>query len=36
MDGTLDPELAKVWAWDRDKKGSAHEGLMPTREMKDV
>ncbi|KAI1429746.1 sarcosine oxidase-like protein [Xylaria sp. FL1777] len=34
--GTLDVELAKTWAWDRDDKGSAHEGLLPHREMRDV
>ncbi|KAK8096157.1 hypothetical protein PG999_014179 [Apiospora kogelbergensis] len=36
MEGTLDPKLAKTWAWDRPNNGSAHEGLVPTREMKDV
>lgn len=37
MEGNLDPKLAKIWAWDRDDKGgSAHEGLIPTREMKNV
>jgi len=36
MEGTLDPRLVKTWAWDRDDKGSAHEGLLPHREMKDV
>jgi sarcosine oxidase/L-pipecolate oxidase len=35
-EGTLSPELAKVWAWDREDKGSAHERLLPHREMKDV
>ncbi|KFA69532.1 hypothetical protein S40285_07268 [Stachybotrys chlorohalonatus IBT 40285] len=34
--GTLDPELAEKWAWDREDNGSAHEGLLPTREMRDV
>ena len=36
VEGDLDPELAKSWAWDRDNNGSAHEGLFPRREMKDV
>ncbi|KAI0107547.1 sarcosine oxidase-like protein [Nemania sp. FL0031] len=36
IEGTLDAELSKIWAWDRDDKGSAHEGLLPHREMRDV
>jgi sarcosine oxidase / L-pipecolate oxidase len=36
LEGRLDAELAKKWAWDRGDKGSAHEGLVPRREMRDV
>jgi sarcosine oxidase / L-pipecolate oxidase len=36
LDGTLDVELAKLWAWDRDNEGSAHEGMFPEREMRDL
>ncbi|KAI0143780.1 sarcosine oxidase-like protein [Xylariaceae sp. FL1272] len=36
IEGTLDAELVKTWAWDRDDKGSAHEALLPHREMRDV
>ncbi len=24
------------WAWDREQKGSAHETVMPRRELKDL
>lgn len=36
LEGTLDSKLAKTWAWDRNSEGSAHEGLIPRREMRDV
>ncbi|VBB84701.1 Putative Sarcosine oxidase [Podospora comata] len=36
LDGTLKPELAKIWAWDKENNGEAHEGMFPTREMADV
>ena len=36
LEGKLDAELAKRWAWDRDDKGSAHKGLVPHCEMGDV
>ncbi len=36
LDGTLDEDIAKRWAWDRDQKGSAHEKIVPKRELKDL
>ncbi|KAH8655662.1 hypothetical protein BX600DRAFT_482998 [Xylariales sp. PMI_506] len=36
LKGTQDPNLAAVVSWDRSYKGSAHEGLLPRREMRDV
>jgi sarcosine oxidase/L-pipecolate oxidase len=36
LDGTLDESRVKRWAWDRDQKGSAHDKIMPKRELKDV
>ncbi|KAI4925216.1 hypothetical protein J4E85_007093 [Alternaria conjuncta] len=36
LDGTLDPSLAKRWAWDRENKGGAHAHLLPTLELRDL
>jgi sarcosine oxidase/L-pipecolate oxidase len=37
LDGTLDPELAKRWAWDRkNEAGGAHAHLLPTLEIRDL
>ncbi len=36
LDGTLDDDLKKRWAWDREQKGSAHETVMPRRELNDL
>jgi sarcosine oxidase / L-pipecolate oxidase len=36
LEGKLDADLAKRWAWNRDAEGSAHKGLMPHREMRDL
>ncbi|KAI4647189.1 uncharacterized protein J4E79_010340 [Alternaria viburni] len=36
LDGTLDPALAKRWAWDRENEGGAHAHLLPTIELRDL
>jgi len=36
LDGTLDPALAKRWAWDRGTEGGAHKGLLPQLELRDL
>ncbi len=36
LDGELEKELMERWAWDREQKGSAHETVMPRRELKDL
>ena len=36
LEGELPPTLAKIWAWDRSDKGSAHGAVIPNREMRDV
>lgn len=36
LDGELDPALVKRWAWDRENKGAAHGGLLPTIELRDL
>jgi len=36
LDGQLDAELEKRWAWDREQTGSAHERIIPKRELKDL
>ncbi|CAN9079450.1 unnamed protein product [Alternaria alternata] len=37
LDGTLDPSLAKRWAWDRENNGGgAHSHLLPNIEMRDL
>ena len=33
LDGELELALVKRWAWDRDNKGSAHRGLLPSVEL---
>jgi sarcosine oxidase/L-pipecolate oxidase len=34
IEGTLDHRLVETLAWDWENKGSAHEGLLPRREIK--
>ncbi|KAF4631685.1 hypothetical protein G7Y89_g6449 [Cudoniella acicularis] len=36
LDGQLEPELQKRWAWNREQTGSAHERLLPQRELRDL
>ena len=36
MEGTLDEDEAKRWAWDRPQEGGAHSGVMPDRELRDM
>lgn len=36
MNGTLDPDLAKRWAWDRDMPHIGRGSLWPKREWKDI
>ena len=36
LDGTLDPALAKRWAWDRGTEAGAHRGLLPQLELRDL
>ncbi|TAQ87306.1 hypothetical protein B7494_g4343 [Chlorociboria aeruginascens] len=36
LDGKLEEELVKRWAWDRDQSGSAHSMLIPKRELSDL
>jgi sarcosine oxidase / L-pipecolate oxidase len=36
LDGTLEKDLVKRWAWDRDQKGSAHSNAVPRRELRDL
>ncbi|KAH8655535.1 FAD dependent oxidoreductase [Xylariales sp. PMI_506] len=36
LDDTLGLELVNIWSWDREGDGSAHKGLLPRRDMKDV
>ena len=36
LDGSLDPSLAKRWAWDRENEGGAHTHLLPTIELRDL
>lgn len=36
LDGSLEPELAQQWAWDRDRNNSDLDFMWPEREMKDV
>lgn len=36
LDGNLEQDLVKRWAWDREQTGSAHETVMPKRELKDI
>ena len=37
LGGRLDPKLAKVWAWDRDKsEPMSRDDLWPQRELRDL
>jgi sarcosine oxidase / L-pipecolate oxidase len=36
LQGELDSDLAKKWAWNRDEHGSAHASVIPRREMRDI
>lgn len=36
LDGELDADLVKRWAWDRENEGSAHGDLLPTLELRDL
>ncbi|PQE22930.1 FAD dependent oxidoreductase protein [Rutstroemia sp. NJR-2017a BBW] len=36
LDGTLEEDLVRKWAWDREQHGSAHEKIVPKRELKDL
>jgi hypothetical protein len=36
LEGSLDPDMSAKWAWDRINKGTAHEQLVPRREMRDI
>lgn len=36
LDGTLENELRLRWAWNREQKGSAHEKIVPKRELRDL
>lgn len=36
LQGTLEPEMERRWAWDRDNKGAAQGGLVPHRELSDI
>jgi hypothetical protein len=36
LDDDLDETLRKRWAWDRDQSGSAHEKIIPQRELRDL
>ncbi|KAL8671849.1 MAG: hypothetical protein Q9168_003665 [Polycauliona sp. 1 TL-2023] len=37
LENRLDPSLAKVWAWDRDKTEKvSYDGLWPQRELRDL
>ena len=36
LDGELEDDLVKRWAWDRPQKGSAHEKVKPRRELRDL
>ena len=36
LDGTLEEDLVKRWAWDRPQSEGAHERVRPRREMKDL
>lgn len=36
IEGALDPELAKAWAWDREQSGEPDGEMWPSRELKDL
>jgi sarcosine oxidase/L-pipecolate oxidase len=36
LDGELDDDLLKRWAWDRPQDGGAHETIRPRRELRDL
>jgi sarcosine oxidase/L-pipecolate oxidase len=36
LDKTLEQDLVRRWAWDREQTGTAHEKLIPQRELRDL
>jgi sarcosine oxidase/L-pipecolate oxidase len=36
LDGKLEDDLVKRWAWNRSQEGSAHEKIRPKRELRDL
>lgn len=36
MEGTLEPEFAKAWAWDREPNNEPEGDMWPRREMMDI
>ncbi|KAH8810703.1 sarcosine oxidase-like protein [Xylogone sp. PMI_703] len=36
LSGTLDADLTKRWAWDRENEGGAHKDLLPEIELSDL
>jgi len=36
LNGELDEGTEKRWAWDREQTGSAHEKIIPKRELSDL
>ncbi|KAF2458503.1 sarcosine oxidase-like protein [Lineolata rhizophorae] len=36
LEGTLDDETSRRWAWDREGKGGAHAARLPKRELRDL
>lgn len=36
LDGTLDEEKTKRWAWDRENEGAACIMYIPTRDLKEI
>jgi hypothetical protein len=36
LEGTLEPEMAKAWAWDRELNQNPDGDMWPQREMKDL
>jgi len=36
LEGELDAELSKCWAWDRDNLNATNKRIIPSREMIDL
>lgn len=36
LDGVLEESYVKRFAWDREQTGSAHEKIVPQRELRDL